>query len=383
MSFRVGIVVGEVSGENLALGLIKSLRQHYPDLTFEGVLGPQLIAEGGHALYPMERLSVMGLVEPLARLPELFWMRRHLMKHFIQNPPDVFIGVDAPDFNLGLERVLKKNGIWVAHYVSPSVWAWRQSRIHGIKKSVDLMLTLLPFEAKFYEQHHVPVCFTGHPLADQIPLEIDTKHAKQQLNLDPNKPVIAILPGSRNIEIKYLTEIFLQTAQNCFKQNTDLQFIMPLVSKAHKTIISALQQQIAPDLPLEIVVGMTRLAISAADVVLVTSGTATLEVLLHKKPMVVAYRMHPINYEIARRLVKVPYIALPNLLAEDFLVPEFIQAKATPELLASALLKYFDPVFDSKKLYEKYEELHLLLRREASKSAALAIINSRVITSIP
>jgi len=190
MSIRIGLVVGEISGENLAVGLIKSLRQIYPTLTFEGVLGSQLMAEGGHALYPMSRLSVMGLIEPLARLPELFQMRRRLIQHFINNPPDLFIGVDAPDFNLSLEKALKKHGIPVVHYVSPSVWAWRQNRIHTIKKSIDLMLTLLPFEAKFYEQNQVPVCFTGHPLADQIPFEIDTQGARKKLAQDEKYDII-------------------------------------------------------------------------------------------------------------------------------------------------------------------------------------------------
>jgi lipid-A-disaccharide synthase len=381
MNMRIGIVVGEVSGETLAVGLIQSLKQYYPNLSFEGVLGPRLIQAGGHALYSMERLSVMGLVEPLARLPELWKMRRYLIQHFIHhNPPDIFIGIDAPDFNLGLERKLKEAGIPVVHYVSPSVWAWRQGRIHGIKKSVDLMLTLLPFEAKFYQQHQVPVCFTGHPLADQIPLEISTENARTQLNLlrgDPTKKgssVIAILPGSRNSELKYLAEVFLQTAKLCFSKNPNLQFVAPLVSEAHKIRFSQLKQLIAPELPMQIRVGNARTAIAAADAVLVASGTATLEVMLHKKPMVVAYRMHPITYQIAKRLVKVPYVALPNLLAEAFVVPEFIQEKANPEQLSQAILDSIHPSFDKESLLKKFNELHLILKRNASDIAANAIV---------
>lgn len=380
---RIGLVTGEVSGENLGLDLIKQLRVHYPDLEFEGVLGPRLIEAGGKALYPMERLSVMGLVEPLKRLPELFLMRRHLIKHFIANPPDIFIGIDAPDFNLGLEKKLKEAGIYVVHYVSPSVWAWRQGRIHGIKKSIHLMLALLPFEAKFYTKHQVPVCFTGHPLADQIPLvtieELKTKttEAREQLHLSQNSPTIAILPGSRNTEIKYLAEIFLQTAKLCYAKNPNLQFVMPLVSEKHKEQIFALQQHIAPEVPIKMWINQSRLAITAADVVLVASGTATLEVMLCKKPMVVAYRMHPLTYQIARRLVKVPYVALPNLLSESFLVPEFIQEKAQPEMLAQALLERlaWSPQTLSAT-FDKYNDIHQTLKKNASKVAAQAILGS-------
>lgn len=372
-SMKIGIVVGEISGDNLAADLIRSLRQQHPNLTFEGILGPQLRAEGGKALYPMDRLSVMGIVEPLTRIPELFQIRKHLIRHFSENPPDIFIGVDSPDFNLGLERSLKKKGIKIVHYVSPSVWAWRQGRIHGIKKFVDLMLTLLPFEEKFYKQHQVPVCFTGHPMADQISFEADVTDARQQLNLSRHQPTIALLPGSREGELKYLAEIFLLTACRCLVLNPKLQFVVPLVSDAHVVRFTQLQQKIAPNLPIKIMKGNTRLAISAADAVLVTSGTATLEVMLHKKPMVVAYRMHPITYQIAKRVVKVPYIALPNLLAEECLVPEFIQAKAIPELLAPALLKFVNPSFDRGKLLRKFDEIHQALRKNASDTAAKAI----------
>lgn len=402
-TLRIGLVVGEVSGENLALSLIEALRKELSDkkyekqyeleLEFEGVLGPRLIAAGGKALYPMERLSVMGLIEPLKRLPELFLMRRRLIKHFLENPPDIFIGIDAPDFNLGLEKKLKAAGIFVVHYVSPSVWAWRQGRIHGIKKSIDLMLALLPFEAKFYQKHAVPVCFTGHPIADQIPLisneELAKKtiDARKKLNLDPNKPTIAILPGSRNMELKYLASIFLQTAQLCYQKNPDLQFIMPLASEKHQAQIQVLQQAISsessetpetPKLPIKIVVNQSHLAVEAADCVLLASGTATLEVMLHKKPMVVAYRMHPINYQIANRLVKVPYISLPNLLAEDFVVPEFIQDKAQPEALANALLERLawpkQKIFD---MVENFNAIHQRIRKNASYTAAQAILDAK------
>lgn len=370
---KIGIVVGEVSGDNLAVNLIRALRSLYPDLTFEGILGPALLKEGGQSLYPMERLSVMGLIEPLGRLPELFRIRRHLFQHFCDNPPDFFIGVDAPDFNLGLEKKLKAHGIPTVHYVSPSVWAWRQGRIKGIKKSVDLMLTLFPFEAKFFEDHEVPVCFTGHPLADQIPLEVNTIEAKKVLGFDVSKPVIALLPGSRKGEIKYLAEIFIRSAQLCFKKQKNLQFVMPLVSEAHKATLEHLHQTIAPEVPIKMILGDAHLAMSAADAVLVTSGTATLEVMLHKKPMILAYRMHPINFYIAKRVVKLSYIALPNLLAGKVIVPEFIQNDATPEKLSTALLQLLSSDFDRTSLVAKFREIHLRLKKKASEVAARAI----------
>ncbi len=366
--FKVGIVVGEVSGDNLAANLIRALRQHYPDLIFEGVLGSALLKEGGYSLYPMERLSVMGLIEPLGRLPELF-----RIQHFSDHPPDVFIGVDAPDFNLGLEQKLRARGIPTVHYVSPSVWAWRQGRVKKIKKAVDLMLTLFPFEAKFFEDHQVPVCFTGHPLADQIPMEINTIEAKETLGFDITKPVIALLPGSRNGEIKYLAEIFIRSAALCFEKQKDLQFVMPLVSEAHKATLDNLHQRLAPELPIKIMIGNAHLAMRAADTVLVTSGTATLEVMLHKKPMILVYRMHPVNFYIAKRVVKLSYIALPNLLAGEMIVPEFIQDNATPEKLSTALFNLLSPDFELATLVEKFKAIHLSLRKNASEVAAGAI----------
>ena len=367
------MVVGEVSGDNLAANLIRALRPLYPDLAFEGILGPALLKEGGHSLYPMERLSVMGLIEPLGRLPELFRIRRHLIQHFCDNPPDVFIGVDAPDFNLGLEKKLKAQGIPTVHYVSPSVWAWRQGRIKKIKRAVDLMLTLFPFEAKFFEDHQVPVCFTGHPLADQIPLAVNTIESKEALGFDVSKPVIALLPGSRQGEIKYLAAIFIRSAQLCFEKQKNLQFVMPLVSEAHKATLEHLHQTIAPEVPIKMILRDPHLAMRAADAVLVTSGTATLEVMLHKKPMILAYRMHPINFYIAKCVVKLSYIALPNLLAGKVIVPEFIQDDATPEKLSGALLQLLSPDFDRTSLIAKFNEIHLSLRKNASEVAAKAI----------
>ncbi len=373
MPLRIGVVVGEISGDNLAADLIASIKKQEPDLIVEGVLGPKLIAQSGRSLYPMERLSVMGLIEPLARLPELWRMRRHLVRYFSANPPDFFIGVDAPDFNLGLEHKLKRHGIPIVHYVSPSVWAWRQSRIHLIRKSVDLMLTLLPFEAQFYHEHQVPVCFVGHPLADKIPLSIDTQAAKQKLGLTDD-PVVVLMPGSRRNELKRLGALYLKTAKLCLKQIPTLQFLVPLASKEHEKFFKELCRQVAPKLPIKTLVGNVHSAVSAATVVLVTSGTATLEVMLHKKPMVVAYQMHPLTYWIAKRLVKVPYIALPNLLANESLVPEYIQAAATPKVLAKDLLERLSAEFNVVNLQERFLQLHQELRQNGSNKAASLLL---------
>lgn len=453
------MVVGEVSGENLGLALLDSLnaRFHtnpagdYDALNVRGILGEKLVARGGQAIAPMERLSVVGIIEPLFRIPELYRIRRYLIQNFIQNPPDVFIGIDAPDFNLGLEKILRKQGIPTVHYVSPTVWAWRQGRIHKIKKAVDLMLTLFPFEAKFYEAHGVPVCFTGHPLADQIPLlndaELKTKslEARKILGIDLNKPTMALLPGSRDKEIATLSEIYLETAKWCYEREKQLQFLVALVKESHKQQFIEMKNRIAPELPMTVLaqnskgynnqadskekteqgpdqgpeqgpeqlekqtekpitenINTTRLALQASDVVLVKAGTATLEVMLHKKPMVVSYRVHPLSYEIFKRLIKVPWVALPNLLAEEQLVPEFLQEDMQPELMGRALLTLLDenntnlPLHGHKSgekwlglsqektvrsarfinrtaMIERFFELHQVLRRGASDRAAQAI----------
>jgi lipid-A-disaccharide synthase len=375
-------VAGEVSGDALGADLIKAIKAQYPNVYIEGIAGPLMMREGCVALHAMERLSVMGLIEPLRRLPELIMIRKQIQKHFLSHPPDLFIGIDAPDFNLGLERVLHQNGIPTVHYVSPSVWAWRQNRIHGIKKSVDLMLCLFPFEADFYKQHQVPVCYVGHPLAEQIPLHVDVEHAKKTLGLVSNAPqtIITLLPGSRNSELKYMAPLYCQSAQLLHEQylqsypGHSLQFLVPLVSEAHQRYFQSIQQKYAPHLSFTVQVGQVREAIAAAEVVLVTSGTATLEVMLHKKPMVVAFQMHPLTFSILKHLVKVPYIALPNLLAQEFLVPEFIQTEATPHSLCRMLMHYLQSPKECERLKKRFTELHLQLKQGGSETAIRAII---------
>lgn len=371
---KIGIVAGEVSGSMLGAGLIQALRQQKPDLSASGIGGSEMIAAGFDSFHDMERLAVMGLIEPLGRLPELFKIRSHLFQYFSNNKPDVFIGIDSPDFNLGLEMKLRKAGVPVVHYVSPSVWAWRKKRIHKIAKAVDLVLTLFPFEAAFYEEHNVPSCFVGHPLADKIPLQPDQQAAKKSLGLARDEIHIALLPGSRRNEIRYLAELFLQTAKLCLQQKLELKFITSAANAERNQEFQRYCQEIAPDLPIKFFVARTHEVMAAADVVLVTSGTATLETMLYKRPMVIAYRMANLTYQIARHLVKIPYIGLPNLLAGKALVPEFIQDKAQPEKLAEALLSFLDHPEKTQLLQNTFIEIHHQLRRDANQRAAEAVL---------
>jgi len=369
---RIGIVVGEASGDILGAGLIQALQKRLPQVRFEGIAGPRMLALGAESLFPMERLSVMGLVEPLKRLPELLKIRRSLRQHFIKNPPDLFIGIDSPDFNLSLEESLKAEGIQTVHYVSPSVWAWRRGRIKKIARAVDHMLTLLPFEANFYRENQVPVSFVGHPLADDIPLQVSGVAARKELGFDQDDRVIALLPGSRGGEVRLLGPLFLQTARWCHQRNSDLKFVLPA---ANEQRLAELQEQLRdfPGLPVTLLSGDSHKALSAADCVLIASGTATLETMLLKKPMVVAYKLGRISYAIVSRMLHTPWVSLPNLLAQRDLVPEILQSNATAENLGAALMRYFeDPLFGDQ-LQREFDDLHQQLRRNASERAADAV----------
>lgn len=372
---NIGIVSGEISGDVLGAGLFNVLRQQYPFLTGVGIGGGELITAGFHSLYDIERLAVMGLVEPLRRLPELFKIRHALYQHFSQHRPDVFVGIDSPDFNLGLELKLKKIGIPVVHYVSPSVWAWRKKRIHKIAKATDLVLTLFPFEAAFYEQHNVPSCFVGHPLADLIPLQSDKLAARMALQLNPEKTYVALLPGSRRNEIRFLAELFIETAQMCWARNSNIEFITSAANAERDREFKEHCQRLAPNLPIHFFESRSHEVMAAADVVLVTSGTATLETMLFKRPMVIAYRMANLTYQIARHLVKIPFIGLPNLLANEALVPEFIQDAAQPEALSQAIFEFLDHPEKMQALENKFLQIHEQLRCNANEKAAAAILN--------
>ena len=368
-----GIVAGEASGDILGAGLIRALRRKYPGARFVGIGGDEMVAEGFHSLVPMERLSVMGLVEVLGRLRELFSIRARLMTYFLNNPPDVVIGIDSPDFTLGVERRCRDAGILTAHYVSPSVWAWRQNRIFKIAKSVDLMLTLFPFEARFYEEHKVPVAFVGHPLADVIPMTPDTLAARRNLGLDEWAPVLAILPGSRGGEVERLGGLFLEAARWIQSRRPDLQLAIPCVNHEREQQVRALVDALDVKLAVTIVRGRSREVMAAADVVLLASGTATLEAMLLKKPMVVGYRLSDLSFKIVSRLVKSPYIALPNLLAQKPLVPELIQDDATPQALGDAVLERLENSEERERLTEVFSDIHETLRQNADEQAASAI----------
>jgi lipid-A-disaccharide synthase len=372
---NIGILAGEPSGDLLGAGLIKALRASNPGLTVSGIGGPAMIAAGCQSFYPMERLSVMGLIEPLKRLPELFKIRYDLYHYFLQHRPDVFIGIDSPDFNLGLELKLRQAGIPVVHYVSPSVWAWRKKRINKIAKATDLVLTLFPFEADFYQQYQVPAKFVGHSFADLIPMQPDKTAARRALNLDPQATYIALLPGSRQQELHYLGELFLETAKLCLQQQPQIKFVTTAANAQRDQQFQALAKQYAPNLPLNFSVGRMHEVLAAADVVLVASGTATLETMLFKRPMVIAYRMANLTYQIARHLVTVPFVGLPNLLAQEKIVPEFIQGAATPQNLTAALLDYLQHPQQVLELEKKFAVIHQQLRCDASQAAAQAVLD--------
>ena len=370
---RIGLVAGEASGDLLGAGLMRAIRRRRPDVRFEGVPGPRMEAEGCERLYPMERLSVMGIGEILGRLRELRAIRAGLVRHFTAHPPAVFVGIDAPEFNLGLEARLKARGVRVAHYVSPQVWAWRRRRIRTIGRSADLMLTLFPFEAPLFAAQGIAVSFVGHPLADAIPMESSQAEARAALGLPATGEVVALLPGSRKSEVSRLATAFIGAARWCVEHRPGIRFVVPLVNaQVHAVFERAMAE--APSIPITLIDGRSREAMAAADVVLLASGTATLEAMLLKRPMVMAYRLSTPSYWLARRLVYIKQYAMPNLLAGEALVPEFIQDAVTPEALGAAVLAYFNDPERVMRLRRRFTELHEQLRREADDRAAEAVL---------
>ncbi|SKA81852.1 lipid-A-disaccharide synthase [Thiothrix eikelboomii] len=374
---RIAIIAGEASGDLLAARLILALKQMQPDLVFEGIAGPEMQAAGCTSLFPLDKLSVMGLVEVLKDLPALLSIRRQLKQRWLETPPDLFIGVDAPDFNLPLAASLHAEGIPTVHYVSPSIWAWREGRVKKIQGKIDLMLTLFPFEVDFYKKHQVPAQFVGHPLADELSFAAKASTARQRLGLARDQPVLGILPGSRTKEIQALGAVFIQTAQILKLKYPDLQLVLPTVRADLKARLQTIQQQVAPELPVTYVEGQSRVVMQAADYLLMASGTAVLEGMLSGRLMVAAYRVSPITWWLIHtfKLAKVNYVTLPNNLAGEELVPELLQDRANPPELAAALESLMHIAPERKAyLLERFKALQLQLRGDASNHAAKAIL---------
>jgi lipid-A-disaccharide synthase len=373
---RIGIVANEASADLLGARLMRQILEHRPDSRFEGVAGPQMLEAGCLSLVPMERLSVMGLAEILRHLPALLGIRRRLARHFLACRPDVFVGIDAPGFNIGLARRLRRAGIPTVQYVSPTVWAWRSGRVKSLRRAEDLVLSIYPFEEAFLHQHQVPAVYVGHPLATEIPLRPDRAGARERLGLDPEEPVIALLPGSRVSEVTSLAADFVDAASVCAQRRPGLKFITPLVNSTIRALFQSIQQQRAPNLPIRLVDGNSRDVLAAADLVLTASGTATLEALLHKRPMVVAYRVSPVTHAILKRLdlIKVPFVAMANILAGEPLAPEFIQDDCQPAALGQALLTLLDSPERRRAIADRYQAIHQGLLAETTVGAGDAVL---------
>lgn len=372
---RIALVAGEASGDLLGSHLILALREHLPNAQFYGIGGPKMQAAGFESLYPIDKLSVHGYAEALLHYREISGIRRQLIQTLLQNPPQVFIGIDAPDFNLVIETRLKASGVPTIHYVSPSIWAWRGERIHKIAKAVSRILVLFPFEEAIYRKHAIPVTYVGHPLADVIPLTPNPARARERLALPAGKRIFALLPGSRRSELRHLAGPFIETARILHARFPDARFIVPLATRQTREMFElALYEHQAQDLPITQLFGHAQDAMAAADAVLVASGTATLECALLKKPMVIAYKIAGFSWRIMRRMGYLPYVGLPNVLSGRFVVPEFIQGDATPENLAQALGNLAEDTQVRARISAHFDAMHRTLKQNAAQAAASAIL---------
>lgn len=369
------MVAGEPSGDVLAAGMVAELKRQYPDAVIEGIGGPNMQAEGFRSLFDMETLSVMGLVEVLKHLPAILRVKKQLLAHFEKYPPDIFVGVDAPDFNLRIEKTLKSRGIKTIHYVSPTIWAWREKRIHNIAKSVNRVLGLFPFEQKVYDKYQVPYTFVGHTMADSIDITPNQMAAREALAVAVDKPLLAVLPGSRRTEVDTLLPVFLDTIEKIHKVRPDIQFVIPAVNEHRLGQIQAIIEASnhgGTRFPITVTQGTARDAMIASDVILLASGTATLEAMLCKRPMVAAYRLSPLTYRIMQRLYKAPFFTLPNLLANEPIIPELLQDDVNADNMSKQLLDFFEQ--DNSALISRFTALHHTLKCNADKTAAKAVL---------
>jgi lipid-A-disaccharide synthase len=372
---RIALMAGEASGDLLGAHLLKALKDRLPQLEAFGIGGPRMQAMGMRSWYPMEWFAVRGYVEVLRSLPKLLRVRRELRRRLLADPPDLFIGIDAPDFNIELERSLRVKGIATVQYVSPSIWGWRGERIHKIKRAASKVLALFPFEPAIYEEAGVPVAYVGHPLADSFPEKPDRSAAREQMRISPKQTVVAIMPGSRQSEVREMAELFIATARLVAGQISNPLFLVPLVSRETRYIFEqAIYRQQAEDLPITILFGHAHMAMTAADVVLVASGTATLEAALLKRPMVISYKMPRLSAWIMRRKAHLPYAGLPNILAGEFVVPELLQEDATAENLAQALCNQLEDKEVRRRLENKFLSVHRSLKQDTARLAVEAIL---------
>lgn len=369
---RIGIVAGEISGDILGAGFMQAVREQYPDAEFVGIAGPRMQAEGCETLFDMEELAVMGIVEVLGRLPRLFKVKAELVKYFTDNPPDVFVGIDAPDFNLRLERSLKDAGIKTVHYVSPSVWAWRQKRIFKIEAATNLVLAFLPFEKAFYDKFNVPCEFIGHTMADAIPMQTDQAAARELLGLALDQRWLAVLPGSRGGEMELLAPTFIETCKLLKAQHPDLGFVVALVNQKRRDQFEQAWRETAPELDFVLVDDTARNVMIASDAVLLASGTVALECMLVKRPMVVGYKVKPLTAWLAKKMLKTKYVSLANILADRELVPELLQDDCTPENLALEVNRFLSA--DNTELMAEFSRLHQLIQCNADQKAAAAVL---------
>jgi lipid-A-disaccharide synthase len=377
---RIGILAGEASGDQLGGALMAEILALNPNVVFEGIGGPLMIVQGLHSMVEMDRLSVMGLIEPLKRLFELLAIRKRVKQHFTANPPDLFVGIDSPDFTLNIELALRQQGITTAHYVSPSVWAWRQGRVKKIRRGVDMMLTLFPFEAKFYHHNDVPVAFVGHPLAARFPMVSEPGEVRPMLAISADAKLLTLMPGSRKGEVELMLPVFLAVAEKLKQEIPELIFGIPAANKLRHIQIQNLIDEAASSMPslansLQVTMGQSHELMQAADAVLMTSGTTTLEAMLLKRPMVVAYKMGDWPYRILSRIVKTPFIALPNLLANKKLVPELIQHAVSVEAIVDELRPLLVDADKKSDLIAEFDAIHRQLAGDNVESAAQILLS--------